>query len=82
MLPCVFCDWLLLHLALVSLASYSPCPPLCLHVPLCRQEKDTAVILGKEQERLREEAEMAAAAAERMEQVLAAVGRAQAEPLR
>ncbi|PRW56706.1 septin and tuftelin-interacting 1-like protein 1 [Chlorella sorokiniana] len=46
-----------------------------------RQEKDTAVILGKEQERLKEEAEMAAAAADRMEQVLAAVGRAQAEPL-
>ncbi len=49
---------------------------------LCRQEKDTAVILGKEQERLKEEADMAAAAAQRMEQVLAAVGRAQSEPLR
>ncbi|KAI7842892.1 hypothetical protein COHA_003404 [Chlorella ohadii] len=46
-----------------------------------RQEKDTAVILGKEQERLKEEADMAAAAAQRMEQVLAAVGRAQSEPL-
>ena len=47
-----------------------------------RQEKDTAVILGKEQERLKEEAEAAAAAAQRMERVLDAVGRAQAQPLR
>lgn len=48
----------------------------------CRHEKDTAVILGKEQERLEEEAAAAAAAAQRMERVLAAVGRAAAEPLR
>ena len=47
-----------------------------------RHEKDTAVILGKEQARLQEEAEAAAAAAERMEEVLAAVGRAQSEPMR
>ena len=48
----------------------------------CRHEKDTAVILGKEQARLQEEAEAAAAAAERMEEVLAAVSRAQSEPMR
>lgn len=47
-----------------------------------RHEKDTAVILGKEQERLKEEAEAAAAAAERLEHVLSAVARAHAEPLR
>ncbi|EFN58159.1 hypothetical protein CHLNCDRAFT_50559 [Chlorella variabilis] len=46
-----------------------------------RHEKDTAVILGKEQERLEEEARLAAAAAERLEAVLAAVARAANEPL-
>lgn len=49
---------------------------------VCRHEKDTAVILGKEQERLEEEARLAAAAAERLEAVLAAVARAANEPLR
>lgn len=42
----------------------------------CRHEKDTAVILGKERERLEEEAAAAAAAAERLEAVLGAVARA------
>lgn len=40
------------------------------------------MILGKEQERLKEEAEAAAAAAQRLEHVLSAVARAHAEPLR
>ncbi|KAL4858605.1 Septin and tuftelin-interacting protein 1 [Chlorella vulgaris] len=44
-----------------------------------RHEKDTAVILGKEQARLEEEAAAAAAAAERLEGVLAAVARAHSE---
>lgn len=51
-------------------------------LPPRRHEKDTAVILGKEQERLEEEAAAAGAAAQRMERVMAAVGRAAAEPLR
>lgn len=60
-----------------------PCTPALPHAhPPRRQEKDTAVILGKEQQRLQEEAEAAAAAALRMEGVLAAVARAHAEPLR
>jgi hypothetical protein len=48
-------------------------------IAACRHEKDTAVILGKEQARLEDEAAAAAAAAERLEGVLAAVARAHSE---
>jgi hypothetical protein len=61
-----------------SLSRLAERPLCCLAAPLlnCRHEKDTAVILGKERERLEEEAAAAAAAAERLEAVLGAVARA------
>lgn len=52
------------------------------HPPTRRHEKDTAVILGKERERLEEEAAAAVAAAERLEQVLQAVSSAASQPHR